>query len=149
MIFDSVLKKWYRRPRDERFIFLEAFLLLAFARLGVLFLPFKWFAFFLGAKSGHSAHNLSSYQFDVARKIGRMTRTAARYTPWESVCLPQAVAAKIMLRRRRIPGTLYLGLAKGKYGESAMEAHAWLRCGEAVLTGAPGHQRYTVVAMFS
>jgi hypothetical protein len=29
-----------------------------------------------------------------------------------------------------------------------MEAHAWLRCGDTYVTGAPGHERFTVVSFF-
>jgi hypothetical protein len=30
-----------------------------------------------------------------------------------------------------------------------MAAHAWVRCGRFILTGADGHRRFTVVSTFS
>jgi len=59
----------------------------------------------------------------------------------------QAMTGKVMLRRRGIPGTLYLGLAKD--GDSALSAHAWLRCGERILSGGPTHDQFTVIAHFA
>ena len=83
-----------------------------------------------------------------AYRIGWAVRTMARRTPWNSNCLAQAIAAKRMLRRRRIACTLYLGLAKDAKDELA--AHAWLRCGNRILTGGRSSQwQYTVVSTFS
>jgi hypothetical protein len=72
-------------------------------------------------------------------------------TPYrlQSVCLPQAVATQWMLKRRRIAGTLYLGVAKDETQPEKLAAHAWLRCGTFILTGAAGHRQFTVVATFS
>jgi hypothetical protein len=54
-----------------------------------------------------------------------------------------------MLKRRRIAATLYLGVAKDENKAEKLAAHAWLRCGDVILTGAHGHRQFTVVAMFS
>jgi len=85
----------------------------------------------------------------LAGMIGSAVTSAANYTPWESVCLPQAVAAKWMIRRRNIAGTLYLGVMKDETNREKLAAHAWIRCGRIVLTGAKGHRQYTVVSTFS
>ena len=57
------------------------------------------------------------------------------------------MAAQRMLRRRRLTSTLYLGVAKGE--ETALDAHAWLRCGRTIVIGGPGHQHYVVVNSFA
>ena len=81
--------------------------------------------------------------------VGGAVRSAAGWTPWGSVCLPQATAAKWMLKRRNIPATVYLGVMKDESRPEKLAAHAWVRCGEFILTGAKGHQQYTVVSKFS
>jgi hypothetical protein len=44
---------------------------------------------------------------------------------------------------------LYLGMRRAEANSSeSMLAHAWLRTGNYILTGAAGHQSYTVVARF-
>ena len=141
--------KWRRRTRTERLLLIEAFLLLGLARLAVLVLPFRWLAASLGEHMKETDRTLSPNALKTARLIGGAVRSAAGYTPWGSVCLPQAVTAKWMLGRRHIASTLYLGVAKDDASHPKLAAHAWVRSGPSILTGAQGHSRYTVVSTFS
>ena len=145
----SVPAKWRRRNRTERLLLLEAFVLLGIARLLVLTIPFRWLAVSLGARMRESAPEAPPADLQYARLIGQAVRSAAGNTPWESVCLPQAVTGQWMLKRRRIAATLYLGVAKADAKPEQLAAHAWLRCGEAIITGASGHRQFTVVATFA
>lgn len=75
-------------------------------------------------------------------------RAAAARTPWESACLTQALTGMVMLSRRRINAILYLGVAKDESGSEALMAHAWLRCGESILTGAGNYDKFTVISTY-
>ena len=141
--------KWRRLGRAERGLFLEAFVLLGAARLAVALLPFRWLAASLGRHMNQAGGAVDPGDLDRARLIGWAVRTAAGHTPWASVCLPQAVTAKWMLRRRHIAGTIYLGVAKSGTAPDRLNAHAWLRCGDEILTGGRGHAGFTVVSTFS
>jgi len=55
----------------------------------------------------------------------------------------------VMLSRRGISATLYLGVARDENDPGAMAAHAWLRCGEVILTGAGGVERFSAISSFS
>ncbi|MDD5712916.1 MAG: lasso peptide biosynthesis B2 protein [Smithellaceae bacterium] len=127
----------------------EACFLLGIARFAVSTLPFSWIAKSLGKHMTETSLDLNPADAQRARMIGRAVLSAANYTPWESVCLPQAVAAKWMLSWRHIPGTLYLGVIKDRTNPERLAAHAWLRCGDKILTGAQGYHQYTVVSTFS
>lgn len=81
--------------------------------------------------------------------IGWAIQAAAVRTPWESACLVQALTGMIMLSHRGIGATLYLGVAKEESNPESMAAHAWLRCGDTVLTGAVGVERFSVISSFS
>ncbi len=141
--------KWRRRSRAERWLILEAFVLLGAARLGVLILPFRVLAKSLGTHMQEQQTPLKPDELQRARTIGATVRATANHTPWESVCLPQAIAAKWMLKRRRIASTLYLGVMKDETKTEKLSAHAWIRTGSVILTGAKGHRLYTVVSTFS
>lgn len=141
--------KWRRRSRVERLLLVEAFLLLGVAWLLVQTVPFRWLTATLGKTMHESATTLSATDLELAGLTGAAVRAAANHTPWPSVCLPQAVAAQWMLRRRRIAATLYLGVAKAPTATPGLAAHAWLRCGDQILTGAAGRQQYTVVTTFA
>jgi len=145
----NISGKWRRRNRTERILLLEAFLLLGTARLAVLLLPFRWLAKSLGNHMKETDTLIQPDDLKLARMVGGAVRSAASYTPWGSVCLPQAVAAQWMLKRRRIAGTLYMGVMKDGTKPEKLQAHAWLRCGPIILTGAKGHRQYTVVSTFS
>ena len=56
------------------------------------------------------------------------------------------MTAKIMLRRRGIKSTIYLGVAKNERGE--MIAHAWIKAAGLTLTGSAGADQFTVVSVF-
>lgn len=141
--------KWRRRNRTERLLLLEAFVSLGVARLLVLLLPFRWLAASLGERMGESPPEATPADLRLALLIGQAVRSAANYTPWQSVCLPQAVAGQWMLKRRGIAATLYLGVTKAENRPEQLAAHSWLRCGTIILTGSVGHGEFTVVATFS
>jgi hypothetical protein len=99
-------------------------------------------------EAGEDHTPLSSEQLAEAARVGRAVVGAAANTPWRSACLEQAVAAAGLLRRGGIPGTLYLGVARDPTQPDGMAAHAWLRCGNVMVTGAAGHERFAVVGMY-
>jgi hypothetical protein len=91
--------------------------------------------------------NLEVTPSELLDRISWSVATASRQLPWDCSCLAQAVAAKAMLRWRGVPSTLYLGVAKDSH--SSLKAHAWLRCGDRILTGWQGMGKFTVIATFA
>ena len=139
-------KKFTRLPREEKRLFLEAWFRLGLMRAAILTLPFKRLTRGLEQRTGEAAPpRMDEAQSRLAEKIGRSVVRAAGHTPWESACLVQALTAQRMLKRRGIPGHFCLGVAKN--GEQ-MDAHAWTRCGESILTGGRGSESFTVVSVF-
>jgi hypothetical protein len=80
----------------------------------------------------------------AAVRVGSMVERVARFTWWRSMCLEKALAARWMLRRRGIAGTIYVGMAR--QGE-AFVAHAWLVGEGRTITGG-GQQAYATLAAF-
>ena len=96
----------------------------------------------------HMAESPSPQEATIIRQVVWVRwaiETAARHLPWKPVCLPQAVTAQWMLRRRGIPSTVYLGADPAR----GYDAHAWVRVGALVVTGGPGQDRFTVVSSFA
>ncbi|HEV2812709.1 MAG TPA: lasso peptide biosynthesis B2 protein [Solirubrobacteraceae bacterium] len=136
-------------PWRDRALLVEATLLLALARLVVVVLPFRVIARGLGARMAESPHDESPAP-ERLRRLTWAIGAVARRTPWRSKCLEQALAAKAMLRRRGIPSTLYLGVARSvRESGSPFDAHAWLRSGTVHVTGGADVSRYAVVSMFA
>jgi hypothetical protein len=148
------LTSWARRLRrlrqlswSDRSLLAEACLWLAVARLAVLMLPFRWIAPRLGRQMEELPEGKAApEQLEQARRVSWAVLAMSRLTPWQSACLAQAIAAKRLLQVRGVPSTLYMGLAKDE--SATLQAHAWLRCGDFVVTGGQARERYTVVATF-
>jgi Transglutaminase-like superfamily len=140
------LKKFARVPLGEKLLLIEAALLLALARIAIRIMPFRNIAPHLGHARAESPPQVTPEQAALAKKIGWAVVIMSRSAFWDTKCLVQAIAAQIMLKRRGIPSTLYLGVAKDETRD--LIAHAWVRSGSAILTGAAGHSQFTVVSSF-
>ena len=136
--------------REERRLFLEAWLRLGLMRAAIRIGSLKRLTTSLDQHAARSdpLPPLPPAKRRLAVQISRAVIRAAAHTPWESACLAQALAAQRMLRRRNIPGALYLGIIKGD-ATRPMRAHAWVRCGDLFITGAEGHRAFTVLSVFS
>lgn len=66
-----------------------------------------------------------------ADRIGWAVGSAARFVP-DATCLPQALAAEAILRRRGHPADLRLGVTRDAAG---VEAHAWVESYGRVIVG--------------
>ena len=133
-------------PWQTQWLFIRAYILLGLARLAIDTIKFETLAKRLGKSGVETPQEITPQQVREARRIAWAVRTASQYTPWESNCFPQAIAAKTLLRRSGIPSTLYLGAAFKARTE--LEAHAWLRCGQIYVTGGRGQIHFGTVGIF-
>lgn len=140
------LRSFRRLPWSDQRLFVQAIAWLGLARLAINTVPFARLTRRLGPSGIESAPEIPDSELVEARRIAWAVQTASCYTPWKSNCLPGAIAAKHLLRRRGIASTLYLGAAFKARTE--LEAHAWLRCGSLYVTGGAGHLRFGTVAVF-
>jgi hypothetical protein len=141
------LRKYLRRSWRDRLWLIEATVCLGLARLAIGVLPFRWLAPYLGQQQWESPATDVPDASEHVRRISHTVLTMSQHVPWQSTCLVQAIAAKMMLQRRGTCSTLYLGVAKD--GDEGLLAHAWLRSGTTILTGGPGWERFTVVSTFA
>ncbi len=143
----NAAKKFHALPWRMRAYFVQAYFLLGMMRAAILVFSFKRLSRSLKHHAASATHTpLTDQQQQRALEIGEMVATAARFTPWKSNCLTQALTAQKMLRWRHIPGMFFLGVKKN---QKQLEAHAWLQCDQHILTGKAGHEVYTVVSSFS
>jgi hypothetical protein len=124
---------------------LEAIFCLAFARLVVSWISFRRLVPYLGRPMQESPEEASPLYRGRARRVAWGIYLVKSWLPWENTCLVQAIAAMIMLRRRRQPSTLYLGVS---IDHTEFEAHAWLRSGDVVVTGGEEKDKYKVMSSY-
>jgi hypothetical protein len=141
------LSKLIRLSWRDRLFLAEATFWLGIARSVLCILPFRRIAPHLGHHMANSPETDVSKHKTTLKRISWAIVTVSRYAPWDCKCLVQAIAGKRMLQIRGLPSTLYLGVSKDE--AEGFSAHAWLRCGEMVLTGSQGKDRFTVVSTFA
>jgi len=131
----------------ERRLLIEAVCWLALARLALILIPFPRLARRLGrfvppdeARRVSAAIPRSDADAGLALEVSRAVARAAGHAPFEAVCLPRALAARMMLERRGVASVIHFGAAK--LSEKPFDAHAWLDAAGVEVTGYP-------VAVFS
>jgi hypothetical protein len=112
-------------------------------------LPFRTVLRAVRLRQGETPDTVDPATHARAYAAGWAVEAAASKLPWTSSCLVRALAAASLLRHRHINATLYLGVAREAGDSGAMRAHAWLRCGDLVLTGAAERALYTPIASFT
>ena len=142
-------KKFTKLSSAEKKLFLEAYVTLGIMRSSILTVSFKRLTRSLEhvAKQKELA-KLNEEEMKMAMRVGQAIMRASAYTPWESACLAQSLTAQKMLQKRGIPGVFYLGAMKDEEEKSKMKAHAWSQCGDTIITGAGGHEEFTVLSVF-
>ncbi len=141
------LIKFIKLPFKTKRILLEAYLCLGYCRFVIWRFRFKRYAGVFGEVNRETEFSNEGVDLKKAGEVARAIRTMSKYTFWESKCLAQAYAAKLMLNRRKQSCTVYLGVMKNQNGE--MIAHAWVRCGMLFITGGDGSKEYTITSRFA
>ncbi|WP_132010303.1 lasso peptide biosynthesis B2 protein [Mesobacillus foraminis] len=129
-----------------KLLFLEAFLLLGWARF-LKTLPFSNIVPSLGQHMKETSLEINDYNKKTLKNVSNAVNIMSRYTLWESMCLVKAIAAMKMLEKRKIESTIYFGTAKDANGN--LIAHAWLRSGPYYITGAEVMNQFVVVSKFA
>ena len=152
-LLSTLTRKWrslWAYGWHERLLIIPVFCILALGKAMIFCLPFRKYVWVFGEKSSGEHHALNSNQQKRARSIGKTVRMVAKLTPWQSLCLPQAIAACLLLRTYRIPYEVHFGVMSNTTKDLAepLLAHVWVIAGVTFVTGGDGHTAHTVVASF-
>jgi len=119
----------------------EAFVMFALARLAVrLITPAQIFAWVdrpLRRTNRFSSDEVAWINWAVDRTVVKSSR--------DNLCLPRALAAHAMLRRRGIANRLCLAVARE---QQALAGHAWVELDDHTIIGDTGGDRFTRIAEF-
>lgn len=146
------LRRFFQIDRRQRALLIEAVLWLAAARAALIAIPFPALARRLGDfvppndPRVTDAGQRCERDARLAAEIGWAVTRAARYVPFKAVCLPQAMAARVMLKRRGIASVMHFGAAHGT--EKPLDTHAWLNAAGVEVTGYPVAAQFSEIACF-
>jgi len=119
---------------------IEAVYWLAVARVMLVVVPFDRLSKRLSALSVQGS---SPADNDLIRRVGWAVTRASTRVPWRADCFPQAIAACKVLQRRGQTSTMHIGVLRNHDG--TLVGHAWLVCGDQVVTGGVALERYSVL----
>jgi len=140
------MKTFTRLDFKNKVLFLRTFILCGYYRFVMIFIPFSKLAKKMGALGVESSETYNEELHPYILKVRRMVMTASKNTPWESLCMVQALTAQKLLNNKKIDSTIYFGLSKNEKNEPI--AHAWLKHGGKIVVGEKGVERFSVVAKF-
>ncbi len=134
-------KKRVRLPGRVR-SFARAFFWVSLMRLGLAVLPFPS----LLAFQRRFAAPLLLEPDDVQAHLRRTSRAVERASRWipGARCLPQALAAQVLLARTGLTTDLRIGVTRGP--EEKLGAHAWVEHQGRVVLGERDIGRYTTLS---
>ncbi len=130
---------------EKPFWVLEAIFLLLASKIILSLFPFKRVTKIMGQLMEESSFENMEGQGKV-QTLSDAIKMASKNIPFETACYVEALTAKIMLNRRKLISTLYLGVLKDE--EGLTKGHAWLRYGDIIVTGEESHEKYTVIATY-
>ncbi|MDE2040208.1 MAG: lasso peptide biosynthesis B2 protein [Elusimicrobia bacterium] len=145
----SKIRTFLRLPLFEQMWLIPSFITLGICVLALKTIPFRRLASCLGVQGGSSQKmpSVGPRHERIARGLSRAIRLAARWTPWESKCLAQALTGRLLLGLHGVPCAVYFGLARGER-RADLEAHAWVNAGDVRVTGGGGWDRFKPVECF-
>lgn len=155
MIYSLPIKRklvtFCKMSLQQQAFFCINFVLCGIARAAINTLPWRYLTRYFGQFNRSTVCSTlpSEKQTYQARQIGQSVRLAAKYTPWDSSCLTQAMVAKFWCRRYKIPYVFYIGFAKAPDEPTRYKGHAWLTSGSVAVTGGNGFAGFHVVCSYA
>ena len=139
----KLLKTFLRMPLKQKLMIPRVFVLMAYYKYQVHNRPFSALAPKIGTH-GYETEILPTPRDAVL--VHELMESMFRRIGWKDSCLIRALTAKRILNSMGEKCTLYMGVRKME--GQGMTAHAWLRCGKRIITGADSMVGYTVTATF-
>ncbi len=139
-----------RMPFKRKTMLIANLFLCGMARAAVKTIPLPYLARYFGQfnKTITISQLISRQQIHQAFQMGRSIRLAAKYTPWDSSCLTQAIVAKFWCSLFKIPYAFYIGFAKSENAPSGYNGHAWVTAGPVAITGGHSFLDYHIVSSY-
>jgi hypothetical protein len=131
------LAKFRALSSANKWMLLHATVWLAMARFMLLVMPFRKLSARLSGEQGIATGDPDS---ELLKSVAYAVQAAANNVPWRSDCFPQSIAGWMLLKHHGYGSTIHLGVERS--GNDELAGHAWLTCGDTVVTGGAELDRY-------
>ena len=138
------LLKFFRLSPSERGLLMEAVFLLFWVQARLLVSASSYVKERLKVPSKELIPKQTAAARISVRHIIWAVTVVGRYLHGKGGCLPQALAAQILLRKHGFPSAFKIGVARN--GEASLQAHAWLENEGEVLIGKLQTENYQALS---
>jgi hypothetical protein len=129
------LRKFIELPATDRWLLASAIVSVVKARIVVTFVPVRKILQPMALRTDATLADPG--------RISWAVETAGRIVPTGENCLVRAIAGREMLARRGVSSQIRLGIAKNS--PDILKGHAWLECGDRIITGEGEHRHYVAM----
>lgn len=141
------IRTFIRLPLQTKWLFVEAILTSAWVKLSLSLFPFKKVLSWLGGIQQESATTEDPSTLTIRQQIKTALVLCNKYALWPTECYTLSLTGKLLLKRRKIASTLYIGFRKDENGK--YKGHAWLRANDTYISGFKEAHNFQVHSMFS
>lgn len=141
------IKAFMKQPLNVRLLVLQAAAVSMLVWLAMTLLPFRWWSRWQGEVRISTPEAPNPETLTYRENLTRALTMASRYLPILKRCYIRALTGKILLARKGIRGTLYIGFRTFENGK--FEGHAWLRAHDTWITGAERRNDFSVHGIYS
>ena len=123
-----ILIRLFNSSFIDKIYFIEAAFYTLWAYLMIHVFSFKKYLHWIKNKPNSVTDNEK-----IVPRVQLTIKRVIRYSFWPTTCYTQAIAARLLLRRRNIKSDIFLGLIKNEQKE--LTAHAWTKVNGKIITG--------------
>lgn len=143
------MRRFFALSKERKLLLVEATVSVLRAAYSVRQRPFRETVAKFGRKGVETPQGDGTDEgVETALDVGWAIRAVSRRVPLRATCLVQAEAARMMLTRRELASTLYIGVSTAEKGQD-FNGHAWLRCHHVIVTGGKERNCYLTISWFA
>ena len=136
-----------KKPASVQMLCLQAGVVSLLVWLAMTLLPFRWWKRWQGETRDATPEDPDPRTLAYRKDLAQALSITARHLPVLRRCYIRALTGKILLARKGIRGTLYIGFRTFDNGK--FEGHAWLRAHDTWITGAERRMDFSIHGIYS
>ncbi len=134
--------KFFKLPISEQLLLIEVSLYTVWAWMMIKLFSFKSYAKWIKNPSKPESISHQVFLQTLKKTLKRVERNAF----WKNTCFSRAIAARLVLKRKKISSQIYFGVIKE---DQQLSAHAWIISEDILITGyLKDLEKYKVLYIF-
>jgi hypothetical protein len=141
------IRAFMRQPAKVQILCVQAAMVSVLVWLAMTLLPFRWWGRWQGKVRTSTSEDPDPGTLTFRKNLAQALAITTRHLPILRRCYIRALTGKILLARKGIRGTLYIGFRTFENGK--FEGHAWLRAHDTWITGAERRNDFSIHGIYS